>query len=765
MDDIIMEEERDEAALIDSFFLPGGIFADEDDDDDGGGKNNDIILVDTVVDGRENSRAKRNGHSRIPSNPWQSSSEYFAADENDTTIAIPESILINEASGRNNFSSAVQRQIPLEEQHQTCGHNPHQNLLYLKTSFLLHFQENLYAPSDPSEPLMSQSFFSHQQNQAHQVQSGVSLCHGCGNEEKTIVTPPPGFQSFKSDETTNVSLTTPLTNLVNERIPVESNRETKVAQRLPENDQMVEIGEDQEEDHRYQIVFSGNESNVDAHGDQQSQQRHSASKRDDDENTEEEDDDDDDDDDEDDDEDDEENDDENDASIPADVYGLSGSESNICSSLSTSSDFDISDDDASGVSRVDLVKAGDFGYDTDQAHVSHIVVVAECNDVRSASTTPGAVYSGEQTPPFSSNSQQSMSQRSKAISRFRCMWANLVEFFLFLIFLPVNPLCASYISILEILPHCAFFSIISNRAKRILRQSIHISRGTANTVFKSFQKVRVVTGAFLVQIIRVSCKIVAFATKMFLLVFHIFLQAWKFASFEATEEPQVASGYVVFYFMPSFCSYLMRNVNLPHWMPHLLTLVGVYSLCHQIESGPLLVDESSLFQSSVTKFTEKVSLALEKRKPSSDDKDATTTSPSSRVSLSKERSRRDHLFWEGHHQRIIPRDELACSTILKILRLVLPVFFVADGFSSEFGTIMGVSGASRLTTSFMMSLVRKNLVSSPIGWSSWAIQVLAATYFSKWALLDIMVAIVGLSSIRLIRFLDGERAKKRQRRA
>ncbi|KAG7353815.1 hypothetical protein IV203_003170 [Nitzschia inconspicua] len=759
MDDIIMEEERDEAALIDSFFLPGGIFADEDDDDNGGGKNNDVIPVDTVVDGREFSRSKRNGHSRIPSNPWQSSSECFAANENDTTIAISESILINEASGRNNVSSAVQSQIPLEEEHQTyTRHNPHQNLQYLKTSFLVHFQEHSYAPS---EPLMSQSFFSHQQNQAHQVQymdaSGISLCHGCGNEEKIIVTPPPGFKSFKSDETTNVSLTTPLTNSVNERIRIESNRETKVVHRLLENDQMVEVGEDKAEDHRYQIIFSGNESNIDAHGDQQSQQRHSASKHDDDENTEEDDDDDDDD------EDDEENDDENDASIPADVYGLSGSESNTCSSLSTSSDFDISDDDASGVSRVDLAKAGDFGYDTDQAHVSHIVVVAECNDVRSASTTPSAVYSEEQTPPFSSNSKQSMSQRSKALSRFRCMWANLVEFFLFLIFLPVNPLYASYIFILEILPPCTFVSIISNRAKRILRQSIHLSRGTAKAVFKSFQKVRVVTGAFLVQIIRVSCKIVAFATKMFLLVFHIFLQAWKFASFEATEEPQVASGYVVFYFMPSFCSYLMRNVNLPHWMPHLLTLVGVFSLCHQIESGPLLEDEPSLFQSSVTKFTEKVS--IEKRKPSSDDKDATMTSPSSRGPLSKERSRRDHLYGEGHHQRLIPRDELACSTILKILRLVLPLFFVADGFSSQFGTIMGVSGASRLTTSFMMSLVRKNLVSSPIGWSSWAIQVLAATYFSKWALLDIMVAIVGLSSIRLIRFLDGERAKKRQRRA
>jgi hypothetical protein len=116
---------------------------------------------------------------------------------------------------------------------------------------------------------------------------------------------------------------------------------------------------------------------------------------------------------------------------------------------------------------------------------------------------------------------------------------------------------------------------------------------------------------------------------------------------------------------------------------------------------------------------------------------------------------------QGENER--PRDERACKTILRILRFVLPTFFIADGFSSEFGTIMGVSGSSRLTTAFMMSLVRKNLVSSPIGWVSWAIQVLVATYYPSWPLLDQVVLVVGLSSIRLIRYLEGHRLKDKKR--
>ena len=200
-------------------------------------------------------------------------------------------------------------------------------------------------------------------------------------------------------------------------------------------------------------------------------------------------------------------------------------------------------------------------------------------------------------------------------------------------------------------------------------------------------------------------------------------QVWKYSLFEAVEESNVTICYLVFYFMPAFCSLLMDLLNIPHWTPHLLTSLTVFSLCNQVKAGHLQMEDASLTKLVSTK----------------------TSGP-----LARQDER-------------IPRDEQACKTILRILRFVLPIFFLADGFSSEFGTIMGVSGASRLTTAFMMSLVRKNLVSSPIGWVSWALQVLIATYYQSWRFLDQLVLVVGLSSLRLVRFLEEKRLTEKKR--
>jgi hypothetical protein len=224
--------------------------------------------------------------------------------------------------------------------------------------------------------------------------------------------------------------------------------------------------------------------------------------------------------------------------------------------------------------------------------------------------------------------------------------------------------------------------------------------------------------------IRVS---LATITKALILVASFLFQVWKYSLIEAMEESNVAICYLVFYFMPDFCSLLMDLFNIPHWTPHLMTSVAVFSLCNQVKSGHLHMQDVSIFK------------------------------------LTEMRSDRSTTRKEGPQDEARPRDERACKTILRILRFVLPTFFIADGFSSDFGTIMGVSGASRLTTAFMMSLVRKNLVSSPIGWVSWAIQVLVATYYPSWKFLDPVVLVVGLSSIRLVRYLEGERFEEKKR--
>lgn len=228
--------------------------------------------------------------------------------------------------------------------------------------------------------------------------------------------------------------------------------------------------------------------------------------------------------------------------------------------------------------------------------------------------------------------------------------------------------------------------------------------------------------ALISRLILSICRVLSMATKGLWVFCFVLFQAIKFSMIEAIEESHVTICYTVFYFTPILCSRVLRLCSIPHWAPHFLTSISVWSLCNQTRPGPLHKDALSMFR------------------------------------LADVNVSRSNVF-SFPESPARPRDERACRTILRILRFVLPIFFFADGFSSEFGTIMGVSGSSRLTTAYMMSLVRKNLVSSPIGWSSWAIQVLIATYYPSWSLLDVSVLAVGLSSIRLVRYLEGLQEK------
>ena len=247
------------------------------------------------------------------------------------------------------------------------------------------------------------------------------------------------------------------------------------------------------------------------------------------------------------------------------------------------------------------------------------------------------------------------------------------------------------------------------------------------------------------QFLSSSRVVLVTTTKALILLASFLFQVWKYSLIEAVEEPHVTICYMVFYLMPKFCSLLIEFINLPHWTPHLITSVAVFLLCNQVKAGQLHSESSSL----LFHLTESSSFINEKT--GSDDQVGSTSQ--------KDDDRKRPGKGSGS-----PRDEKACRTILRILRFVLPTFFIADGFSSEFGTIIGDSGASRLTTAYMMSLVRKNLVSSPIGWISWAVQVLVATYFRSSSMLDQVVLVVGLSSIRLIRYLEGQRLDAMRRK-
>ena len=118
-----------------------------------------------------------------------------------------------------------------------------------------------------------------------------------------------------------------------------------------------------------------------------------------------------------------------------------------------------------------------------------------------------------------------------------------------------------------------------------------------------------------------------------------------------------------------------------------------------------------------------------------------------------------------HPGEAMPEIKWACQKVLKSLRLLSPVLFLVAGFSSESFAIVGDTGAARLVTSFGLILIRKSLAASPIAMLSWAIQVLVTVHYASLSFLDLIVLVVGLSSIRLIRYFEFRRfQRKRQKR-
>mmetsp|Transcript_8925 Transcript_8925/g.22521 ORF Transcript_8925/g.22521 Transcript_8925/m.22521 type:complete len:1127 (+) Transcript_8925:202-3582(+) len=478
------------------------------------------------------------------------------------------------------------------------------------------------------------------------------------------------------------------------------------------------------------------------------------------------------------------------SSIPLHICDHSLSESSI-SSLSTSSDesSNSSDDEEDGEIH------GEIGYDTDQAHVSHIVEIGDGStlvpkDVASTSSSaPNAVCPAEETPfshtadAYTGCSDGTAPEIKQVDSTQTSQVEKLHSLFHSIILFPSKVWDAAFGSWNSRIRGSKVYIYVVKVMEDILRlldTTKSMIHGSSLWISEAKDAVAALAAQFLAAI----GIILVGLTKALILTASFLFQVWKYTLIEAAEESSVTLCYLLFYFMPNICHLLMEYINLPHWSPHMMSWLCVFCLCSQVEPGPLHQEgDLSIFKTlkastpGIMSVTTSIA-AVDNLRPvegthtpsaSSTEKScrsaeklqrATENDPSTHHTSRSSAAALDASDGERSLNRTTPKDERACATILKILRLLLPGFFFTDGFSSEFGTIMGVSGASRLTTAFMMSLVRKNLVSSPIGWISWAVQVLISTYHSSWALLDFVVLVVGLSSIRLIRFLDTQRERK-----
>eukprot|EP00529_Nitzschia_sp_RCC80_P003324 CAMPEP_0113468028 /NCGR_PEP_ID=MMETSP0014_2-20120614/15129_1 /TAXON_ID=2857 /ORGANISM="Nitzschia sp." /LENGTH=1075 /DNA_ID=CAMNT_0000360375 /DNA_START=266 /DNA_END=3490 /DNA_ORIENTATION=- /assembly_acc=CAM_ASM_000159 len=436
------------------------------------------------------------------------------------------------------------------------------------------------------------------------------------------------------------------------------------------------------------------------------------------------------------------------ASIPLHICDHSLSESSI-SSLSTSSDGDessiSSDDEEDGEIH------GEIGYDTDQAHVSHIVGIGGGStlvpkDVASTSSSaPNAVCPAEETPfshtadAYTGCSDGTAPENKQVDSIQKSHVEKLHSLFHSIMLFPSKVWDAALDWWDSRIRGSNIYIYVVKVMEDILRL-VDTTKSMLDGLSLWISEAKDAVAALAAQFLAAIGVILAGLTKALILTASFLFQVWKYSLIEAAEESSVTLCYLLFYFMPNICYLLMEYINLPHWSPHMMSWLCVFCLCSQVEPGPLHQEgDLSIFKTlkastpGIMSVTTSIA-AVDNLRPvegthtpsaSSTEKScrsaeklqrATENDPSTHHTSRSSAAALDASDGERSLNRTTPKDERACATILKILRLLLPGFFFTDGFSSEFGTIMGVSGASRLTTAFMMSLVRKNLVSSPIGW-------------------------------------------------
>jgi len=453
-------------------------------------------------------------------------------------------------------------------------------------------------------------------------------------------------------------------------------------------------------------------------------------------------------------------------SIPSNICVSIGAESNS-SSLSTCSEVDNNSElssHASGNNR--HINDDDFkdecvGYDTDQAHVSQIVGVTG-NSMCSAVGNDAIADNEQSTSPAPSLNSEGTTRRTPFVNEKFHQGYNdqnnsnftVKQMITFLRFTVEG--CYDLIDhALSAMRRSLLYAMVKTRYERFSRQMRKLSRDFHN-IANWLIDVEEVFAVLLIRLLKVGRKYSRDITEVLTITLSFLFQLLKFGLIEAMEEfSGVTSCYLVLYLMPRTCAVLMDYINLPHWTPHTVTWLSIFSLCHQVEAGVL--HETSNF--SISSFMSKLctdSSAI----PATTSNNGITVELSSARTVSKQispppRQQQDELSRA--------QDKQVCYLLLKILRTILPVLFMVEGFSSEFGTIIGASSTNRLTTAFVLSILRKSILSSPIGWVSWALQILLAAYYSSWIFLDVLILLIGLSSIRLVRFLDAQRTRGKRR--
>jgi hypothetical protein len=187
--------------------------------------------------------------------------------------------------------------------------------------------------------------------------------------------------------------------------------------------------------------------------------------------------------------------------------------------------------------------------------------------------------------------------------------------------------------------------------------------------------------------------------------------------YAAAEVEQSDTGsffcYLVFYVVPNACDGIMSLCSLPHFTPHVVSSVALFFLCHP-------------------------------------------TSTSGNGSSSNGGGGNKKRIHRSRSQIVDRQAEAICTFLLQLSRYSIPFDLFLEGFGQPNTNLMTLDVSSRLLLAYMLSLLRANLVLSPVVWMCWSIQVILSVHLplsdqnpNTSKLMECLLLLIGLASLRL----------------
>ncbi|GKY96940.1 hypothetical protein MPSEU_000653000 [Mayamaea pseudoterrestris] len=198
-------------------------------------------------------------------------------------------------------------------------------------------------------------------------------------------------------------------------------------------------------------------------------------------------------------------------------------------------------------------------------------------------------------------------------------------------------------------------------------------------------------------------KLFAFLANTIIIIALMLANAFKYAAAEVEQsEHGTFICYLTFYVLPNVCDVIMTLFSVPHFTPHVLSSLALYLLCHPGRDG-------ATWSAGV----------------------------GSKRKIYRSKTPTDQ------------QAEIVCCFVLQICRYTVPFELILNGFSHPNVQLMMMDVPCRLLLAYILSLLRSNLLLSPVAWVCCAVQVILSVQLPCNKGTDCLLMLIGLASIRL----------------